>query len=37
MAARARTVAESMSWDRIVGQVEATYLQSMQTYGLSPG
>jgi glycosyltransferase involved in cell wall biosynthesis len=37
MAARARTVAESMSWDRIVGQVEAIYLQSMQTYALSPG
>jgi hypothetical protein len=26
-----------MSWDRIVGQVEAIYLQSMQTYALSPG
>jgi len=37
MGAHARTIAESMSWDRIVGQVEATYLQSMQTYPFSPG
>jgi glycosyltransferase involved in cell wall biosynthesis len=37
MGAHARTIAESMSWDRIVEQVEATYLQSMQTYPFSPG
>jgi glycosyltransferase involved in cell wall biosynthesis len=36
MGSRARTIAESMSWDRIVSQVEAIYLQSMQTYALSP-